>query len=171
MTSEISHSIKNKVKPNDVFYTPLSLIQIHLELVREFVKENDIIFEPFYGDGRYYDKFNCFNKNTTHEWTEICLDRDFFTYDKNVDVIISNPPYSCIDKVLEKSVSLNPHTISYLIGHHNLTNKRIEFMNNAGYSLVKLHFTKVNKWYGMSLICVFTKGGTNCISYDRTIHK
>jgi ABC-type polysaccharide transport system permease subunit len=75
-----------------------------------------------------------------------------------------------IDKVLEKSVSLNPHTISYLIGQNNLTCKRIEFMNNSGYYLDKMFFTKIWKWFGMSAIVVFTKkSNNNCIDFDRIV--
>jgi len=171
MKSNISHNIKKRESPNDKFYTPLSLVSIHLDLVKEYVNHDDVILEPFYGSGNYYNSFDkVFTKNT-FEFTEIDLGLDFFEYSKNVDVIISNPPYSCIDKVLEKSVELNPHTISYLIGINNLTAKRIEFMNKHGYNLSKLHVTKVFKWYGMSAIVVFTKSTNNCVSYDRIVHK
>jgi hypothetical protein len=37
-----------------------------------------------------------------------------------------------IDKVLEKSVSLNPRIISYLIGYGNVTTKRLEYMELKG---------------------------------------
>lgn len=77
-----------------------------------------------------------------------------------------------IDKILIKSVDLNPHTISYLLGQHNLTCRRIEYMNLHGYFIDKLFFTKVYKWFGMSLIVVFTKKAIkNCIEYDRNIWK
>jgi DNA modification methylase len=163
--------IKNKDKPNDVFYTPITAVNIHLKLVDEYVKENDMIFDPFFGSGRYYNRFLEFNKNNHFDWSEIELGKDFFEYNKNVDVIISNPPYSCIDKVFEKSVSLNPHTISYLIGSQNFTPKRVEYMNSKGYFLVKLHYMKIYKWFGHSVICVFSKNGSNCISFDRIVHR
>ena len=171
MKSSTYTNIKLRDKPNDKIYTPQSLLKIHLELLTDFVKDGDIVFDAFYGDGRYYNLFPEYFKNNNFDYTEIDLNKDFFLYDKQVDVIISNPPYSMIDKVLEKSIELNPHTISYLIGQHNLTNKRIEFMNGNGYYLVKLHFTKVYQWFGMSAIVVFCKNGINCISYDRQVHK
>jgi hypothetical protein len=167
MTSCIADKIKKRIIPNDVFLTPLSVIKIHLELIKPYINKNDLWFDPFYGTGNYYNSFPTENKC----FTEISLNKDFFDFNEKIDIICSNPPYSCIDKVLEKSVELNPRIISYLIGFGNLTTKRIEYMNKHGYNLVVFHLTKVYKWYGMSLIVVFIKEGTNCISYDRIVHK
>jgi DNA modification methylase len=171
MNSKTSSDIKKRVKANDIFYTPIGLVKIHLNYIKEYVDENDIILDGFFGTGNYYNTFaEVFDKNNTFDYTEIELGLDFFNYDKKVNIIISNPPYSIIDKILQHSVKLEPHTISYLIGQHNLTNKRIEYMNNNGYYLSKLFFTKINEWYGMSIIVVFTKKAQhNCIDFDRTI--
>lgn len=171
MNSKTSDSIKKRVKPNDIFYTPIELVKIHLNYIKEYVDENDIILDGFFGTENYYNTFaEMFDKNNTFDYTEIELGLDFFNYDKKVNIIISNPPYSIIDKILQYSVKLQPHTISYLIGQHNLTNKRIEYMNNNGYYLSKLYFTKIYEWYGMSIIVVFTKKAQhNCIDFDRTI--
>jgi len=162
--------IQNREHPQDVFYTPLPLVRTHLEYVKQYVKDDDIIFDPFFGTGNYYNLFSEYFKKNTFDYTEITLAKDFFEYDKNIDVICSNPPYSLIDKVLEKSVSLNPHTISYLIGIHNLTARRIEYMNKKGYYLTKMKMLKVFKWFGMSCIIVFTKGRENCVDFDRTVY-
>lgn len=167
MSSSVSHNIKHRDNPKDIFYTPDSLVKEHLDLVTEYTTQNDKWFDPFYGEGIYYNAFTTENK----EFTEITLGKDFFEYNTNVDVILSNPPYSMIDKVLKHSVSLNPRVISYLIGMGNLTARRIEFMNQHGYGLAKLHLTKVFKWYGMSFIVVFVKGENNCISFDRKVHR
>lgn len=169
----IANSIKLKPKPNDIYYTPILLVKKHLEFIKEYVEENDIIFDGFFGSGNYYNTYPLvFDKNNTFDWTEIELGKDFFEYDKKVNVIVSNPPYSLIDKIYKKSIELEPHTISFLIGQMNLTCKRIEYMNDNGYFLDKILFTKVYSWFGMSMIVVFTKKSTkNCIDFDRTIWK
>ena len=170
MTSKIQDKIKKREKPNDIFYTPLPLVKFHLNFVKDYVEKDDLILDPFFGSGNYYNTYPEIFKNNTFDYTEIELQKDFFEYNKDVNVIVSNPPYSILDKVLEKSVSLNPHTISYLIGHNNFTCKRIKYMNDKGYFLDKMFFTKVFKWFGMSLIVVFTKKVIkNCIEYDRTV--
>lgn len=171
MNWKTSYDIKKREKPNDTFYTPIELVKVHLNYIKEYVDTNDIILDGFYGTGNYYNTFaEVFDKNNTFDYTEINLGLDFFDYNKKVSIIVSNPPYSLIDKILEHSIKLEPHTISYLIGQHNLTNKRIEYMNNNGYYLSKLYFTKVYDWYGMSCIVVFTKKAQrNCIDFDRIV--
>jgi type I restriction-modification system DNA methylase subunit len=163
------YKIQKKTNPNDVFITPLELVKLHCDLVH--VNENDVIYDPFFGTGNYYNSFKNHFKQNTFLFSEITLGKDFFEFDEKIDVIISNPPYSCIDNVLTKSIQLNPHTISYLIGINNLTTKRIEYMNHNGYGLTTLHFTKVYSWFGMSIIVIFTKDGDNCISFDRKVHR
>ena len=171
--SEIAHSIKHRDTPKDVFYTPPALVKLHLDMVKPYVSEHNIVYDPFFGKGAYYNAFEVAFPDSTYEFSEIEMGKDFFDFDKPVDVIVSNPPYSMIDRVLEKSVSLQPHTLSYLIGFHNLTAKRIEYMNQRDYWLEVVHLTKVYKWYGMSAIVIFkhTVNGKNCISFDRTVHK
>lgn len=167
MTSSISRSIKQRDISKDVFYTPDKLMREHLNLVVEYTTPNDKWYDPFYGEGIYYNNYPTDNK----DFSEITLGKDFFSYNTKVDIIVSNPPYSMIDKVLKHSVSLKPRVISYLIGMGNLTTRRIEYMNQQGYGMVKLHLTKVYKWYGMSFIVVFVKDTNNCISFDRIVHK
>ena len=75
-----------------------------------------------------------------------------------------------LDKVIKKSIELEPHTISYLIGQNNLTAKRIETMNKSGYGLYKCVMMKVWDWYGLSYIVYFKKGADNCIGIDRNIY-
>jgi type I restriction-modification system DNA methylase subunit len=168
----INDKIKKREKANDIFYTPLNLVKKHLEIVQPFVKTNDIILDPFYGSGNYFNLYkDYFKKNNTFEWCEIEKEKDFFTYNTNVNIIVSNPPYSILDKVLEQSIKLKPRIISYLIGINNLTTKRIEYMNEKGYKLVNIHLCKVFKWFGMSSIVTFSINGENVINYDRVIYR
>jgi len=167
---KLNANIKNRQSANDVFITPIDLVKTHLDIVAEYVSEEDVLLDPFFGTGNYYNTFSLKFPNNKREFLEIEMGKDFFEYNDKVDVIISNPPYSILDKVLEKSVKLNPHTISYLIGINNLTCKRIEYMNKNGYVVSKMHLTKVYKWFGMSCIVVFTKKETkNCILFDRIV--
>lgn len=155
MSSSISHNIKQRDTANDVFITPLELAKTHIEMIEG--DADDVWYDPFKNDGSYYNQFPTEHK----DWSEILQGRDFFEYDGKPTVICSNPPYSMIDKVLEKSISLKPRVISYLIGIGNLTARRMEMMERAGYKIRTLHMCKVYKWYGMSL----------CVVWDNTIEK
>jgi hypothetical protein len=165
MKSSVSTNIKKRTKPNDIFITPLELAKKQISMIDYDL--DDLWIDPFKNSGNFYNQFPTDKK----DWCEILEGRDFFNYDKKVDIICSNPPYSCIDDILKKSVELKPRIITYLIGMGNLTSKRIEYMNKNGYGLSKIHMCKVFKWYGMSFIVHFEKNANNCISYDRIVWK
>lgn len=163
MKSAISTQIKKRENANDIFITPLELAKKQIDMID--YNENDLWLDPFKNSGNFYNQFPTDNK----DWCEILEDKDFFKYNKPIAIICSNPPYSCIDSVLKKSCELKPKVISYLIGVGNLTARRIEFMENNGYGLTKIHMCKVFKWYGMSFIIQFEKDKSSIISYDRKV--
>ena len=170
--TEITRDIKKRDNPKDVFITPLPLAKKQIDFVKEWscYDNDDVWFDPFRNDGSYYNQFPI---ECHKDWTEILDDKDFFKFEKKINIICSNPPYSILDKVIKKSIELKPRIISYLIGLHNLTARRMEMFNNAGYSLVGMHMCKVFKWFGMSVIVQFERKcgmyDRNIISYDRTI--
>jgi len=167
MKGNRGHMIRTRETPNDVFYTPSLVAQTHIKSIK--ADPNDVWYDPFKGKGVYYDNFPTNNK----EWSEITDGKDFFESSYKVDVICSNPPYSCMDEVLKKSVELNPRVISYLLLEGKITPKRLEYMNNAGYGLSGMYICKVYEWYGMTIAYTFTKGSKNTaeVIYDRIKHK
>ena len=70
--------------------------------------------------------------------------------------------------MLHKSLALKPQIISYLIGHHSFSNKRVALMNENGYGLVHLHALNIRKWYGTSYIVVFKRGVGNMKGFTYT---
>lgn len=167
MTSSISHSIKHREVAKDVFYTPEAVAKKHISLIPSMDK--DIWLDPFRGKGIYYDHFPTESK----EWCEITDGNDFFTYQGTPNVICSNPPYSLLDKVFQKSIELQPRVISYLLLYGAMTPRRMELFNEAGYGITGMYITKVYKWYGMTEAYTFEKGKPNIatISYDRIVHR
>ena len=177
MNSTIGHKIRQRETPNDVWITPKLLAKKQIDMVSASLlsmvadkQENTktlpemVWYDPFRNSGNYFFQF----PKGDHEWSEILDGKDFFDFDKHVDVICSNPPYSCLNKILTKLVEIKPLIISLLLGLHNITPKRIEFLNKNGYYLEKLHLCRVSGWYGMSVITQFKLGaGENSMSYDR----
>jgi hypothetical protein len=179
MSSKISHSIKHRTNPKDVFITPKPLAKLAIDMVQDSLEyelgtidgklvETIVWYDPFKNSGSYYNQFPEPN-GCEHQWSEILEGRDFFKFNGRCDVICSNPPYSMLDKVFKKCIDLNPMIINLLIGVGNLTARRIEWMEKAGYGLTKLHMCKVYKWYGMSYIVQFEKGHKGIMSYDRKV--
>ena len=164
MSSSISHTIKKRKDANDIFITPLELAKNHIDMID--YNDNDIWLDPCKNDGSYYNQF----PNDNKDYCEILEDKDFFEYNSHVDIIIQNPPYSLMNKWIDKNIELKPRIISMLIGIGNLTTKRIQTLENAGYGLTKMKMLKVHKWYGMSCLVVFEKGKKSIIEYDRKIY-
>ena len=179
MSSAISTSIKNRKKANDIFITPRDLALKHIKFIDS--RENDFWLDPCRNNenGSYYSQFPTDKK----DWCEILEGRDFFTYKpptkkenkfkikQPINIICGNPPYSILNKWIEKCISLNPRVISMLIGVGNLTARRIETLNKAGYGIAKLKMLKVFEWYGMSYIVVFEKDKENIIEIDRKVYR
>ncbi len=164
--SNISHKIKKRTTPNDVFITPHELCKKAINMIE--YDTNDIWYDPFKNTGNYYNQFP---NECEKKFSEILEGKDFFDFNENITIICSNPPYSCIDKIIEKSIALQPRVINYLIGINNLTTRRIEQFNKCNYGLTKLHLCKVYKWYGMSVIIQFEKDKDNIITLDRIVWK
>ena len=160
--SKSAKKVQMREIPKDEFVTPLTLSRFHINLIK--ANNNEIWYDPFRNSGSYYKQFP-----SVGLWSEILDGKDFFEFNDKCDIICSNPPYSMIDKVLEKSVIISPRVISYLLGINNFTAKRLEYMNKHHYGLTNIHFCKVWKWFGMSVILVFEKNKKNMkgLTFDR----
>ena len=160
-----SLAIKQRIHPNDIFITPVELAEKHINLIP--CTEDDLWLDPCKNNGSYYNQFPTQNK----EYCEILENKDFFEYQGSPDIIIQNPPYSLLDSWIKKNIELNPRVISFLIGIGNLTTRRIEWLENAGYGITKMKMLKVWKWYGMSVLIVFEKNKQSIIEFDRKIYR
>lgn len=169
MNTSICNKIKTRKKPKDVFYTPKELAKEHIDYLNIEFNPDAIWLDPSKGKGVYYDQFPTENK----DWCEITDGKDFFEYDKPVDIICTNPPYSLINKFIHKSIELKANTISFLIGLINITPKRIETFENAGYKMTGLKIFKVYEWFGMSSFVVFKKNSElkSVMDYSRKLWK
>lgn len=152
--------IKERNSPNDVIYSPVSLAKLLINMAD--IKPTDRVLDPSKGGGVFFDNLPECRK----DWCEITEGKDFFGYNESVDVIIGNPPFSQWKKWIEHSAILCPRKICYVMGVLNLTPQRINYLKQHGYFLSKLHITTVTGWFGSTLLVVFDKEGTECITYD-----
>ena len=152
MISKTNHDIKHRKEPNNEFYTPRELADKLYNLID--IKEEDVVMDNAYGTGNFY--FGGLES------------RDFFNDDRVVDWYITNPPYSELDKWLEKSCNARKG-FAYLLGINNLTAKRIEECEKRGFFITKIHLCKVFKWFGMSAFIVWEKNKPGILNYDRAV--
>jgi hypothetical protein len=85
------------INPNDVVFTPDWLA----ERIVSMFDISGIILEPCKGEGAF---LKYLPKNT--EWCEIADGKNFYDYNKKVDWIVTNPPYSDFNRFLEHSFEL-----------------------------------------------------------------
>jgi len=141
-----------KTNSNDVVYTPLPVAKIMINMIDDY--EGKRVLDPSRGAGIFY---NNLPNNSIKDYCEITEGKDFFEYNKPVDIIIGNPPYSLWTKWIKKSIELNPQYICYIFGNFNLTPSRIKQFEEAGYGIVKLKLLKINWWFSPSYLILFEK--------------
>ena len=86
-----------KSTPNDVVMTQ----DVSAQFIMNHFKPTGSILEPCRGTGTFYNLFK-----GDKDWCEITENKDFLTYNKKVDWIITNPPFSIFDEFLIKSFEL-----------------------------------------------------------------
>jgi hypothetical protein len=150
--SNIATSIKNRSTPQDVYYTPQAVVKSHLQECVPYYKEGDLVYDPFFGQGAYYNLYDEFFTNCRKEYSEITMGKDFFEYEGRPDIIVSNPPFSILKQVLDRLLEIRPKCISLLLGGLNLTPRRMSMMRDAGYRLVAFRVESVGSWFGRTII-------------------
>jgi len=85
----------NTFEKHDDYMTPKSA----WEAIKQFIPENKVVWEPFYGDGRSGEILREIGFDVIHQ------DEDFFENNRG-DIIVSNPPFTMIPKVLDRLVEL-----------------------------------------------------------------
>lgn len=105
----ISNGKKENYNPNDCIMTPVEVSKKIISWLP--IEDNDVLYDPFKGDGSFYDNFP---KTNIKKWSEIKEDKDFFDFNEHVDWIISNPPYSKYTEIMKHSYEIADNIV-YLI--------------------------------------------------------
>ena len=93
-----------KKTPNDIVMTKLS----SAKFIIDYFKPKGKILDSCRGDGAFYSQLN-----GDKDWCEITQGKDFFNYNKKVDWIITNPPFSIFDKFLLKSFEVSENVVFF----------------------------------------------------------
>ena len=91
-----------KATASDNVMTP----QCIAEMIVNHYKPTGIVLEPARGTGNIYRELP-----NPREWCEITKGKDFFNYNKKVDWIITNPPYSIYDIFLKHCFELADNVV------------------------------------------------------------
>lgn len=149
---------KCRKRINDVIYTPLSLAIDCISCVP--INRSDTILDPFLGGGVFFDNYP---ENNIKDWCEIEKGKDFFEYEKRVDWIISNPPFSKMNEVLNKCAELSIKGFGLIMLSTALTIPRIERMKSKGFIISRIMYFNVKEWFCFTCVFVLFEYGGNCI--------
>jgi hypothetical protein len=124
---------KSKTGYGDVWMTPPDLAQ---RIVHHFAPEGECL-DPARGDGAFYNAFP-----GAKDWCEITEGRDFLTWTKPTDWILTNPPWSIMRKFLNKAFSLSSNVVLLVPIYHAFTSARYRDMLKHGFGIKEICFVQ-----------------------------
>lgn len=116
-------------KSNDDIQTPKELAK---QLVEHF-KPTGRILEPCKGDGNFLKHLP---KDSL--WCEIKEGKDFMDFNKQVDWIITNPPWSLIRPFLQQSMKVADNVCFLITINHLWTKARLRDIKEAGFGIKEI---------------------------------
>jgi hypothetical protein len=143
------------LNPNDVVFTPDGVAKFIVDMFCPSGK----ILEPCSGEGAFLRALP-----EGVEWCEIVYGRNFYDYNKPVDWIVTNPPYSDFDRFLIHCMALAENILLLVpIAKIFKSMKTIRLIYNYG-GIVKMYFLGANKCgfpFGFPCMAVHFKKGYN----------
>jgi hypothetical protein len=129
------------------------------DLCKELIKhiplvQGDKVLEPFKGEGSFYNNFPDFVEK---DWCEITDGKDYKDYDKEIDWVITNPPFR-----LQDNNGKRENSFFKLLKHYtHITKKGIAFLGNdfCFSTLTPLRLKEINEsgWYIHNIVCCSIK--------------
>ena len=158
MNSKVCHKIKNNIDKKDktkrdIVYTPEEVAIDCIKLTLPFLKNTDVLLEPFTGKDAFYNNFPTENKK---DWCEIERDRDYLESDIECDWVITNPPYSIMNTILPKLFECRKG-FCLLVNNLTITPPRLNKINDAGFYISLIYYFKISSWFGYQFYYVFEK--------------
>ncbi len=119
--------------PRELYPTPESVVSTLVKKLK--LRNTDTFLEPCRGTDAIWNQIDL--PDEQKQWAEIEMGRDYLeTEFSEVDVIITNPPFSLTEQFIEKSLSELSHdgTMAYLQRVNFLGSiKRIDFWKRVGF--------------------------------------
>ena len=158
--TKLSDRLTNlKTSPNDVIYTPKPVAMKMISMCN--ITPDMTVLDCSRGAGVFYDNLPPCKK----DWCEITDGKDFFEYNKRVDLIISNPPFSLWNKWLEKTMQLTDK-FCFIMSSINFTDTRMKNIIENGFGITQIHLLRIEWWFGNALIVIFEKNKPSIITVE-----
>jgi len=141
--------IRTRGTPQDKIYTPEHVAKTIISLCP--IKSTDFVLDAFAGKKVFYDNYPECEK----DWCEIDDGKDFFMWTQKVAWIITNPPYSIFDDVLQHSFEIADNVV-YLLPLSKLVSSMNRIRQISAYGGIK------NLWIFPANVCGFPFGFPAC---------
>jgi len=146
------------MEKDDTYFFHQTPVELARDLIASLpIAPTDRLYEPFKGEGAFYDSFP--EENPKH-WSEITEGRDYTTDTTEYDWVITNPPFR-LDTggkrvnsfwfLLDYFTQRAKKGVAFLANDRcfsTLTPKRIQLLEDRGWSITKLVVSSVKKWRG-----------------------
>jgi hypothetical protein len=116
-------------RSNDDIQTPRALARA---LVVE-LSPNGLVLEPCAGDGAFLDALPAGSL-----WCEIKKGRDFLSWDRKVDWILTNPPWRQLRPFLRKAFEVADSVAFLMTVNHAWTRARLRDARDAGFGMRRI---------------------------------
>ena len=146
--SSIRYRTDEETTEADIVYTPQGLAR---QLIAEVpIEEGDVLLDPFAGDDAFFANFP---EGHVRDWCEIQRGRDFYRHTERCDWIITNPPFSQVNRILDHTTSLCRKGFAYLLPSFAVTTPRLRRMAHAGFNIHSIIFFDAPKAWDSFQLC------------------
>ena len=125
---------------NDEIQTPVELAE---RIVNHF-KPTGRVLEPCRGEG------NFIRFMPGAKWCEIKEGKDFFAWNKKVDWVVTNPPWSQIRRFLQHAMICADHVVFLVTINHLWTKARIRDIGEFGFGIREICLLEMPKTFPQS---------------------
>ena len=137
------------------------------------ITSEDILFEPFRGEGAFY---NNFPESNPKIWSEIMEGIDYKDINQEYDWVISNPPFKVVidNKKIHSWDYIDYFSqrarkgIAFLINDNcfrGLTTKRLHTLKERGWSITSITVCNIKKWFGRYYWIIVERKESNFFNY------
>lgn len=130
------------------------------------IQPTDRLYEPFKGEGAFYNSFPAINPK---DWSELEEGRDYKDHEGDYEWVITNPPFRLDTDgkrvnsfwfLLDYFTQRAKKGIAFLGNDRcfcTLTPRRLEILANRGWGITKVVVCSVKKWRGRYFFIVLEK--------------
>ena len=157
---------------DEIYYRDQTPPELCLRLIEYVpIEFGDTVWEPFRGEGAFYNAIRRKTQLTT--WSEIEDGKDYKDIEGNFDWIITNPPFkldgkSSFGRLFMELAHRCNKGFAFLGNDYcftALTTSRMKKLNDIGLYLTKIILCNVKKWRGRYYFIIFTRSETSAMEY------